>query len=141
MSRFPYRQQVSLIVLVTFCFSIFTTGFVLPHSASAYDVSGDHGSTTPKGNDPNNPNPANKPGQTGAAEPVNIANGNFYYEHRDTYISGRMPLEVTRKYNSQDMREGPFGYGWTFNYDFFLMPYSHQESGTIAMPDGGNSLG
>ena len=141
MSRFLYRQQVSLIVLVTFCFSIFTTGFVLPHSASAYDVSGDHGSTTPKGNDPNNPNPANKPGQTGAAEPVNIANGNFYYEHRDTYISGRMPLEVTRQYNSQDMREGPFGYGWTFNYDFFLMPYSHQESGTIAMPDGWKLFG
>ncbi len=122
MSHFKFRRQISLIVLFTFCFSILCSGMVMPRSASAYHVSGDHGSVVPSTPNAGNGNPNNNDSNPphGGDDPVDLTNGNFYHEHQDLLIPGRMPLEVIRKYNHQDMREGPFGYGWTFNYDISL---------------------
>jgi len=56
-----------------------------------------------------------------AGGPVNVANGNEAHSHTDLIIPGRgVGLEFTRSYNSQDPRNGPLGYGWTFNYDMRL---------------------
>lgn len=51
-------------------------------------------------------------------DPVNVRNGNFYLPIQDYYLSCfGFPLEVYRSYNSLSTRNGPFGHGWTFNYD------------------------
>jgi RHS repeat-associated protein len=50
--------------------------------------------------------------------PVDTKSGNFWHTFTDISIPGRSyPLAITRTYNSQNAStDGPFGYGWTFNY-------------------------
>ena len=51
-------------------------------------------------------------------DPVNVKTGNFYYPLQDLYLPCfGIPLEVFRAYNSYNKSNGPFGPGWTFNYD------------------------
>ena len=53
-----------------------------------------------------------------APDPVNVRNGNFYLPVQDYfYPCFGFPLEIYRSYNSVSTRIGPFGRGWTFNYD------------------------
>jgi RHS repeat-associated protein len=55
------------------------------------------------------------------SDPVNLTTGNFNYNQTDIHLKSRgMPLELTRTYNSRDIQEGPFGYGWTHNYNIYL---------------------
>ncbi|HLG19893.1 MAG TPA: DUF6531 domain-containing protein [Bdellovibrionota bacterium] len=57
-----------------------------------------------------------------APDPVNVRNGNFYLPVQDYYMSCfGFPLEVYRSYNSLSTRNGPFGKGWTFNYDIQIV--------------------
>ncbi|MCK5643433.1 MAG: RHS repeat protein, partial [Gammaproteobacteria bacterium] len=54
-------------------------------------------------------------------DPINMGNGNYIYQHQDLIIPGRgLPLTITRSYNSMDFYNGPFGSGWTFNYNMNL---------------------
>lgn len=70
------------------------------------------------------------------AQPVNTESGNFYHTFNDVSIPGRSyPLAVARTYNSQDAaNNGPFGYGWTFNYGLSLSCSS--TTATITQEDG-----
>ncbi len=54
-------------------------------------------------------------------EPINLATGNYIYQHQDLFIPGRgLSLAIIRSYNSMDFYNGSFGYGWTFNYNMNL---------------------
>lgn len=54
--------------------------------------------------------------------PVDTESGNFWHTFEDVKITGRScPLQISRTYNSQDAStNGPFGYGWRFNYGMSL---------------------
>ena len=55
-------------------------------------------------------------------EPINVGTGSYIYQHQDMSIPGRgLPLTITRSYNSMDIYSGPFGSGWTFNYNVNLV--------------------
>jgi RHS repeat-associated protein len=50
--------------------------------------------------------------------PFEPASGNFRWEERDLLIPGPgVSLNLTRHYNSHDLRSGPFGRGWSFTFD------------------------
>lgn len=71
-----------------------------------------------------------------APDPVNARNGNFYLPLPDYYQSCfGFPLEVYRSYNSFSSKNGPFGRGWTFNYDIQIAVV---EKGALQIiePDG-----
>ena len=53
-----------------------------------------------------------------APDPVNVRTGNFYLPFQDYYQTCfTLPTEVYRSYNSFWTENGPFGKGWTFNFD------------------------
>ena len=55
-------------------------------------------------------------------EPINMGTGNYIYQYKDLFIPGRgLPLSISRAYNSMDTYSGPFGSGWTFNYNINLV--------------------
>jgi len=52
------------------------------------------------------------------AEPVNIALGNYIFQHTDLKMPGRgLSFEFKRTYNSADTYSGPLGAGWTHSYN------------------------
>lgn len=65
-------------------------------------------------------------------DPVNLFTGSLEYTHADLFIpAGRgLPLEITRYYNSQDSYEGPFGRGWSHNYDIQPIKTVDTQAGT-----------
>ena len=61
-------------------------------------------------------------GQKSAApysdDPVNTATGNYTYAHVDMKLPGKgLPFIFERSYNSQDIQDGPLGFGWTHNWN------------------------
>lgn len=67
--------------------------------------------------------------------------GAFSFSEQDIFIPGRIPLQLTRHYNSRDnVRNGLFGYGWTFNYSHRILEIKNDETGSISAvllnPDG-----
>lgn len=71
-----------------------------------------------------------------APDPVNARNGNFYLPLPDYYQSCfGFPLEVYRSYNSFSSKNGPFGRGWTFNYDIQII-VGEKGALQIVEPDG-----
>src|SRR5205823_47195 len=55
-------------------------------------------------------------------DPVNLANGSYFYRHVDVQIAGRGgPLQFTRAYNSLDPTIGPLGPGWTHSFNVHLI--------------------
>ncbi|MBC8183194.1 fibronectin type III domain-containing protein, partial [candidate division KSB1 bacterium] len=57
-----------------------------------------------------------------SSEPVNLANGNYYYEHVDLKLEGPLGTEFKRTYNAQDNYDGPLGNNWTHNFNTMLSP-------------------
>lgn len=68
-------------------------------------------------------NPSEKACQCSHADPVNTANGEFYLSSTDLGIPGVGPtLSIGRTYSSTNAAtDGPFGYGWTPNFDARLV--------------------
>ncbi|OGR02297.1 MAG: hypothetical protein A2284_17530 [Deltaproteobacteria bacterium RIFOXYA12_FULL_61_11] len=55
-------------------------------------------------------------------DPVNIKNGNLYLVYEDLYLpASTMPLVLQRTYNSYNKQPSPFGYGWSFNFQYKIM--------------------
>ncbi len=54
---------------------------------------------------------------TTQSDPVNLSSGNMYRSVSDIFLVARgIHVTVNRTYNSRSVFNGPFGYGWTFNY-------------------------
>jgi RHS repeat-associated protein len=69
-----------------------------------------------------------------AAEPVNTATGNYYYQHTDIRMPGRgMPVVLSRTYNAQSGQPGPFGIGWTHSYNVSL---NERSDGVVIVTRG-----
>lgn len=74
--------------------------------------------------------------------PVNTESGNFFHTFTDVSIPGPshdFPLSLTRTYNSQNASvNGPFGYGWGFNYGMSLAVTgtSPNQVATVTEEDG-----
>jgi len=72
--------------------------------------------------------------------PINTESGNFFHSFSDISIPGRSyPLAIVRTYNSQNASvNGPFGYGWTYNYNMSLAVSgtSPNQVATITQEDG-----
>jgi RHS repeat-associated protein len=67
---------------------------------------------------------------------VNLATGNFTSQMTDAAIGGIDPkLQIDRTYNSLDDRDGPFGRGWSFNYDSRLT-FDTPTTATLVLPNG-----
>jgi len=64
---------------------------------------------------------------------VNVANGNMYIIRTDSSTPFRdvFPFEFTRSYNSYYKQNGPFGFGWTHNFNVKIYPPIDGESPAI----------
>jgi len=80
----------------------------------------------------------NNPQQSFSKDPVNLATGNYTYNHSDLHIAGRgLPIDFKRFYNSKAPTSAnqPLGFGWTHSYNIFLSINS-SNSAVIAYGDG-----
>ena len=67
-------------------------------------------------------------------DPVNANTGNFIYIKEDIKIQSRIPLSLTRSYNSKEEKVGVFGKGWRHSYEISV---SREENGYIVhLSDG-----
>ncbi|MBI4656858.1 MAG: fibronectin type III domain-containing protein, partial [Elusimicrobia bacterium] len=68
--------------------------------------------------------------------PVNTATGNLLYLVEDVVLPGQpLFIQMVRIYNSLAPKDGPFGYGWNFNYN---MAVNEKSNGaTVLLGDGG----
>lgn len=67
-------------------------------------------------------------------DPVNANTGNFIYIKEDIKIQSRIPLSLTRSYNSKEEKIGVFGKGWRHSYEISI---SREENGYIVhLSDG-----
>lgn len=71
--------------------------------------------------------------------PVNTASGNLLYWVEDALLPGPpLFVQMVRIYNSLAPRDGPLGYGWSFNYG---MSVAESDKGAeVAWGDGGRRL-
>jgi RHS repeat-associated protein len=138
MSRFK-SPWVAWLVIFTFSFTAVIGAHVWnPTPAFAWDIPDDQGHAGTKPTEPQETNCGEKD-CTNQRSPVQIKQGNYVYSHTDLLIPGLgIPLEVTRHYDSQDMYDGPFGYGWKWGLEIKLIEIT-DESGdqvTIRRGDG-----
>jgi transglutaminase-like putative cysteine protease len=76
---------------------------------------------------------------TFSAGAINLATGNKYHPERDISIKGRgLPLVFERSYNSREAKDGPFGYGWTHNFNHYLR---FEDANANGLADGADSDG
>ncbi|MFI3185097.1 MAG: DUF6531 domain-containing protein [Methylococcaceae bacterium] len=69
-----------------------------------------------------------------AAEPVNTATGNYFYQHADLSTAGRgLPFVFARTYNALDSYSGPLGHGWTHSYNLRL---TEKPGGSVTVKQG-----
>ncbi|MBZ5640319.1 MAG: DUF6531 domain-containing protein [Acidobacteriia bacterium] len=54
--------------------------------------------------------------------PVDVATGRMYHEMTDLRIAGPLPIEFTRRYDSQSTFNGAMGFGWQHAYQMRIEP-------------------
>ena len=141
-----HRKYVSCLVIIAFLFSLYPqTGPLNTRTAFAYDAPPkDQGHTGP---DPLATPPDEPPfiectavGKQSPGSPVTLQTGDFYYSHNDLYIKCRGPLslQIERRYHSQNVYEGPFGYGWSFDLlmELILVTEGDKQVAAIRKGDG-----
>ena len=102
---------ISLVALL--CVSTTVAFHAPPWDTGHNSFMGDPGDT---GTDPGDDGPC----KTGS--PVELVSGNFIYSTSDLLIKGLgQSIQITRTYNSNDLRKGPFGTGWVYSYDQHLI--------------------
>jgi len=119
-----FTRSASIFLLGIFAFSSVFAGNVPRYpeqpcwnnSANAYS----NNENTTTGQAPmSTGNPTNS---DNTRDPVNVATGSFGYSAQDLFIPGRgLNLELNRIYGSVNKVEGPFGWGWTHNYNIYLI--------------------
>jgi RHS repeat-associated protein len=120
-----FIKTVSCFVLFFFCAGSLLAPGCFAESSCWNDGSIDDATGGKTGATGQPANEVNKKGNTKAADPVDVSNGNYYYEIRDLFIPSRdLPLEITRNYNSLEVYEGPFGIGWSHSYNIFVLSVS-----------------
>ncbi|OAI26506.1 hypothetical protein A1356_11255 [Methylomonas koyamae] len=97
----------------------------------------DQGHTGPGAGGPDE-TPADDPGQCGVGDPINIKNGDFNIVEKDIFVPGvGFPLAIERAYDNQNnLKEGPFGFGWTFNYDVTLVEVTSSVNPQVIIQRG-----
>jgi len=131
-----FKKIISIIISAAFILSL------IPHDSEACYFRrpwhyGSQGTTTEavdqKGKNPQNSDEKN---QKAEGEPVYLHNGDFVYDKEDLLLPSRgMPVEITRRYNSQSLHNGQYGYGWDFNYNQRIIPLTN---GDLMYLDGQN---
>ncbi|MBF0548382.1 MAG: hypothetical protein HQM08_28360 [Candidatus Riflebacteria bacterium] len=71
-------------------------------------------------------------------DPVNIVSGNYSLPQIDLRLRSRIPLIVSRIYNSLDMSSGPFGRGWS--RPFFVNLNIGVSTASLKLSDGSKVL-
>lgn len=77
-----------------------------------------------------------KPCSTCVNDPVNICNGNYINEHVDIKLGGKYKLQLKRFYNAISKEIGPFGLGWTHNYNVKITETEGTDNIAIIYGDG-----
>jgi len=73
--------------------------------------------------------------------PIVASSGNYFHTHNDLLIpSLGVPLSITRYYNSQDLYDGPFGYGWNMDYTARLVLAKDDQGNDVATVHMGNGV-
>jgi RHS repeat-associated protein len=72
-----------------------------------------------------------------AGEPVDLGTGLFVLRKTDLYVSGVLPLALTRTYRPGDTASRPFGIGTTHPYAIFLWSAQQYTEADLVLPDGG----
>lgn len=90
-----------------------------------YVINGAAGGTVvdPRSGPPSRSGSSGSPRNGGrtVGDPVNVANGNMYLEAIDLDVAARgFPIQLVRSYNNQSAVVGPFGLGWTHNYNMSI---------------------
>jgi RHS repeat-associated protein len=70
------------------------------------------------------------------AEPVYLYDGSFYYRHTDLDIPGRIPITISRAYDTRSAYNGMLGYGWSFNFHMRIFKLA---DGNLLLKRGDNS--
>jgi RHS repeat-associated protein len=73
-----------------------------------------------------------------AGDPINTATGDYTDTVTDLSIPGRgLNIDLDRSYDSANAsNNGPFGYGWTFNYGMSISPGTSGANQTITQENG-----
>jgi RHS repeat-associated protein len=68
-------------------------------------------------------------GVSRVGEPVDMVKGEFYIQEKPDFIikSRGVNLSIVRKYKSQTIYNGPFGFGWTWNHGERIMPLANRD--------------
>lgn len=133
---FKFKPIIALI-LFFFTLQTFAPARLLANDGGSWYYGGQQLDLTPVNVDggPQNNESSLPPKQnpTSGGEPVYLNTGEFYHTIEDLVIPARgMNIELAHTYNSGKNNNGPFGFGWSFSYNYKLLPLS---SGNIVITD------
>ena len=135
---------IAWLVIFTFSFTVVVgTGITTPGPALAMDLEDTIERGSPHNYSQNTSSePIGAPNNstdecTDSASPVHIKQGNYFYSHQDLFVPARGPsLQVVRRYDSQDLYDGPFGWGWKFNLEVKLLETTENSGEYVTIRRG-----
>jgi RHS repeat-associated protein len=72
----------------------------------------------------------------GVLDPVDVIRGSFYINDTDLTIPGPMPIKLSRNYDSQNLANNEFGFGWKMGYFAYLATMTNSSVMYTAEMDG-----